>query len=102
MTTITCPQTEGNTAAAELPERHPGLVGHMVEWERYMRLAHYYRWRAPPGEDEDLVQAIIAEMARRHPTPTSEALPAMWLPTSGGSGVRGPSPSIAQCKARME
>ena len=61
MTTITCLQEEVNTAA-ELPERHP-VVGHTMEWERYMRLAHYYRWRAPPGEDENLVQAIIVEMA---------------------------------------
>ncbi len=49
MTTVTRPQTEVNTAEGE--------------WERYTRLARYFRWRAPPGEDEDLVQAIIVEMA---------------------------------------
>jgi hypothetical protein len=36
---------------------------HQLDWERYAELAHYYRWRAPPDEAEDLVQSIILEMA---------------------------------------
>jgi hypothetical protein len=59
-----------------LDHHYDGLTG---VWERYVRIAGYYRYRVPPADSQDVVQTIVLEMADAALRRDGQGMPKAYL-----------------------